>query len=118
MNRALDPAVAAKLAKVLGLLGSAHDGERAAAGLLANRIVRDASLDWNAVLGVADGAEDAPPSDRDDLARWTLARLRRVNDRERDFLDAIATSPWPPTEKQRLRLDALARRAAAGEGRP
>lgn len=44
--RALDPAVASKLTKVCGLLGSDHDGERAAAAWQATRLLRQAGLTW------------------------------------------------------------------------
>jgi hypothetical protein len=71
------------------------------------------------VVLVADtvAAHLPPPAGYRDKARSTPAWLRRVNNRERDFLDAMATATWPPTEKQRLSLDALACRAA-GKGRP
>ena len=45
-GRRLDPAAAERLAKVLALLGSPYDGERASAGLLADRIVRAAGITW------------------------------------------------------------------------
>jgi hypothetical protein len=69
------------------------------------------------VVLVADtvAAHLPPPAGYRDKARSTPAWLRRVNNRERDFLDATATAAWPPIEKQRLWLDALARRAAAAE---
>ena len=53
-GRRLDPAAAERLAKVLGRLGTTFDGERAAAGLLADRIVRGAGLSWQDLLGVVD----------------------------------------------------------------
>jgi hypothetical protein len=40
-----------RLAKICGLFGSDHDGERAAAAARADRIVRDAGLTWPVVLG-------------------------------------------------------------------
>jgi hypothetical protein len=40
----LPPALADKLAKVLGMLGSAHDGEVAAAGRRADAMVKGAGL--------------------------------------------------------------------------
>ena len=42
-----------KLVKVLGRLGSEHDGERAAAGLLASRMVAAAGLTWERLLAPA-----------------------------------------------------------------
>ena len=46
----LSPDLAGRLAKVCGLLGSAHDGERASAALLADRLVRQSGLTWTDVL--------------------------------------------------------------------
>jgi hypothetical protein len=49
----LSPVLAAKLAKVLGLLGSDHDGEVAAAGRRAHAMVKNAGLTWPEVIGPA-----------------------------------------------------------------
>lgn len=49
-----------KLAKILAMAGSQHDGERAAAAALADRMVRDAGLTWERVL--AGGATAQPAS--------------------------------------------------------
>jgi hypothetical protein len=117
MSRALDPAVAAKLVKILGRLGSDHDGERAAAALLAHRMVRGAGLDWDDILGVTDADEPLPPTDHREKARWTIVRLHRLNAKEADFLASMAEQAAAPTERQVAWLDALARRAAAEGGR-
>jgi hypothetical protein len=50
MKGALDPAKADRLAKILGLLGSDHDGERAAAGLKADQLLRESGLTWREVI--------------------------------------------------------------------
>ncbi len=42
-----------RLVGILGRLGSDHDGERAAAGLLASRLLRDRGLSWDDLI--ADG---------------------------------------------------------------
>ena len=44
------PALADKLAKIAGMFGSTHDGERAAAAALADRLVRSAGLSWGDVI--------------------------------------------------------------------
>jgi hypothetical protein len=46
----LDQAAATRLAKLCGMLGSAHDGERAAAGLKADQLVRELGLTWRDVI--------------------------------------------------------------------
>jgi hypothetical protein len=43
-----------RLAKVLGLLGSSHDGERANAGRLANQLVKTAGMSWAEFLAAND----------------------------------------------------------------
>jgi hypothetical protein len=50
----------AKLAKVLGMLGSDHDGEIAAAGRRANAMVRGAGLTWDQLLTPPDSAPESP----------------------------------------------------------
>jgi hypothetical protein len=46
----MNPLDRGKLARVLGMLGSAHDGEIAAAGRAANELVRGAGLTWPEVI--------------------------------------------------------------------
>jgi hypothetical protein len=46
----LDPRSAERLVKLLGMLGSNHDGERAAAALKANALVREHGLVWSDVI--------------------------------------------------------------------
>lgn len=50
MTATLTAADQSKLAKLLGLLGSNHAGERDAAGLAAARFLRDRNLTWAQVL--------------------------------------------------------------------
>jgi hypothetical protein len=46
----LDPATAAKLVKLLGMLGSNHDGEVAAAGRAVHKLVQTRGLHWLDVI--------------------------------------------------------------------
>jgi hypothetical protein len=46
----LTPDLAAKLAKILGMLGSDYNGEIAAAGRRANAMVKRAGLTWDEVI--------------------------------------------------------------------
>lgn len=39
-----------RLGKLLGMLGSEHDGERATAGMMADRFLRDRGTSWNALV--------------------------------------------------------------------
>jgi hypothetical protein len=47
------PALASKLVKVLGMLGSDHDGEVAAAGRRAHSMLQVEGLTWNEVINPA-----------------------------------------------------------------
>jgi hypothetical protein len=51
MTGTLSPAVREKLVKICARLGSDHDGERAAAGLLASRMLASEGLAWEDVIG-------------------------------------------------------------------
>ena len=116
-----DARTADKLAKVLALLGSPYDGERAGAALLADRLMREAGLTWRDLLSraavLAGAAQPAPlsqpPADPWTRARWTLARLRRAKLHEREFLADIAGRAGPLSWRQEAWLDALVQRAQA-----
>ena len=51
----MTPAERRRLVGILDRLGSDHDGERAAAGLLASRLLQSAGLQWDQVIP-ADGS--------------------------------------------------------------
>jgi hypothetical protein len=51
----MTPEFTSKLSKVLARLGSSFDGERPTAGAMANKMVRDAGLDWPDVLARTGG---------------------------------------------------------------
>lgn len=98
---ALSPDVRMKLARVLGLLGSNHPGERDAAGLAADRIVRGAGLSWEDLLGPAPRPSSRPAyrsspgsSPASETAFRTdvqmcLRHCRALTDWERGFLATV-----------------------------
>src|SRR5690242_14052461 len=47
----IDPATAERLTRLLGMLGSDHEGEVANAGRLADRLVRGLGLRWADLIG-------------------------------------------------------------------
>jgi hypothetical protein len=63
----LPPDLAAKLVKILGMLGSDYDGEVAAAGRRANAMVKDAGLMWDDVIAPAVPIPQPPQRPR---RRW------------------------------------------------
>lgn len=73
----------AKLARVLGLLGSEFAGERAAAALAAHRLMKRLGLTWQDLLAPRrDAARRALPAPADALeaAESRLRQCRRTND--------------------------------------
>jgi len=57
---ALTPAFADKLVKILGMLGSAHDGEVAAAGRRAHSMLKAMGLTWSDVIKPAAPKSEQP----------------------------------------------------------
>src|SRR3954454_2454639 len=89
----------ARLAKLLGVLGSDHDGEIAAAGRAADRLVRQAGLRWPEVILPA----LAPPVGDDTIANqidFILGFSDALSDWERRFIYSIARRRGPLSEKQ------------------
>ena len=114
---ALTPADRAKLAAILGRLGSDFDVERAAAGLLATRFVREHGLTWPAVLAAPAPATPPPPStDWHRRAAWCAERAELLSLWEANFLASMGRRHKPPTDKQAAVLDRLARRRMAVDG--
>jgi len=108
MSRAqLEPATAARLAKILGLLGSDHDGERAAAGLKADQLLRESGLTWRDII--APPIVPDPPrirswrageNDWQRMARFCHARQGKLSLRDRDFVRTMLYWRGSPTAKQ------------------
>ena len=93
------------LVKLLGMLGSAHDGERAAAGLKAHELIRRHGLTWPDILLAA---PTSPPKLgwRDKLTACA-AHQHCLNSRERAFVLSLARWRGTPTEKQLAWLDRI-----------
>jgi hypothetical protein len=82
-----------KLARILGMLGSAHDGEVAAAGRAADALIRGAGLAWPEVL--AGPAQPPPPpyrEPRNNAETLDLCHSWRhvLSDWEQRFIASIA----------------------------
>ena len=115
----LTPADRARLAAILGRLGSDFDGERAAAGLLASKLLRDRGLTWAELLDRA-APTPPPPGTWSRRAAWCAERAELLTPWEVRFLGTLAARAKPPTPKQAAVLDRLVARrmaAAAGDGR-
>lgn len=114
----LDPTDIDRFGKILGLLGSNHDGERAVAALKATAFLSSRQLAWADVTDmlkrppvvIREPAPAAPPRSHNMDARRCLHSGVIWKPHERDFLVQMSTQRSRPTEKQEAWLDALADR--------
>jgi hypothetical protein len=105
-----------RLGKLLGLLGSDHDGEVAAAGRAAHRLIRDAGLTWCDVLTPRLPTLPKPPVDRAALIEECRLRWDHLlTGWERGFLTSIARRPHRLSDKQDECLDRICRRLGIGD---
>jgi hypothetical protein len=115
MTRALAPQAADKLTKILGLLGSAHSGERASAALKADELVRAAGLTWADVINVPPVAADAPrirawrstSTDWQKMAQFAHERRHRLGRWEHEFIWSMLNWKGEPSEKQQDTLASI-----------
>jgi hypothetical protein len=118
---ALDPREAERFGKILGLLGSDHHGERAAAALKATEFLQARELSWSEVSEMLKHPRSntlPPPAaqtrQHQVAARQCLASNAAWKDHERAFLLTMAMQRRSPTERQRDWLDGLLDRSKAG----
>jgi hypothetical protein len=116
-----------RLARLLGMTGSAHDGEVVNAARLADRLVRENGLTWRDVVAPVGCASVPQPEDvsidirRDwrHTAQWCLSQGGHVlRDKDRDFLHTIAGYRHCPSDAQLVWLHGLVRRTIAAGGAP
>jgi hypothetical protein len=124
---ATDPtALRLRLSRLLGMLGSAHDGEALNAARLADKLVRGAGLTWHEVLSLPPPSD--PPLD-EGFADWpggwrgAVAHCLRYGDHlltawEREFLHKIDSYVGEISTKQQVVLRRLLDRTLAGGARP
>jgi len=99
----LDPKATDRLAKLCGMLGSAHDGERAAAAALADRMVSELGLTWHDVISVP--LVPADPISADSVT-WQealdvcLEHIHELDARSQAFVRSLARWRGPPSAKQ------------------
>jgi hypothetical protein len=108
MTALLDPQAADRLAKLLGMIGSHHDGEVLAAARKADQCIRQLGLTWGDVIRVpTDGSSSG---DWQHMARACRAQAHRLSAREFDFINNIAMARLEPSEKQLRWLHDIASR--------
>src|SRR5690349_5101123 len=96
-----------RLAKLLGLLGSEHDGEVVAAARRADALVRGTGLTWRDVLISALPQLTAVSFGVVDDIAFCLQRRHRLNEWEAQFVASLREQHFPPTARQRNKLNAI-----------
>jgi hypothetical protein len=112
MTALFDPNTADRLAKLCGMLGSAHAGQRAAAAEMADKLVRARGLTWPQILS------PRLMQSTDELVGLVLANLGALTQWERGFVYSI-NGRQNLSEKQLALLERLAAKARGyreGEG--
>ena len=114
----LDASSAQRLVRLLGMLGSAHDGEAANAGRMADRLIREHGLTWSQIIARPPPATFTPLSREPatalewrQLAVWIKRNFAdQLNAREHQFVTHMATWRAMPSPKQQEWLNAIAER--------
>src|SRR6478672_9620337 len=83
MKRVLTEDDLDRLEKLLGMLGSAYDGERAAAGAFADKLLREYGLRWKDVLA------PKQPEPVPELVVFAINNSDALNDWERNFCRSL-----------------------------
>jgi hypothetical protein len=97
-----------RLAKLLGLLGSNHAGERDSAGLAAHRLVQQRGVTWRDVLSQPSAVQRLPAVTWRQVAARCLEHRHLLSNWERDFLGSLI-SRQQISIKQHLILNKIAK---------
>ena len=105
--------------KLLGLLGSDHDGERATAGAKADALVRKLGLTWAdvIVLPAPRRASSISATDAQQMASYCHRHYALLTGREFDFIRSIRRWHGDLTERQASWLCSIYARLHQGAGR-
>jgi hypothetical protein len=121
MTVLLDPDAGTRLVKLLGLLGSDHDGERATAGAKADALIRSMGLTWRDVIALPRRLSPplAPVSaiDWHSMAAFCFTRRAYRNQRELEFIKSMLRWRREPTERQAAWLISIYARLHRGADR-
>jgi hypothetical protein len=110
----LTPEELAELIAILGRLGSDFDGERAAAGLIASRMLQSKGLTWADVVGSPQIRYTPPPSSPTPKSPAELLAKHRgqLSDWEIGFLTNLSQRRGRLTPKQEASLASIRERVA------
>ena|SRR5215211_6431774 len=104
-----------RLVKLCGMLGSEHDGERAAAAMKADQLLREHGLRWSDAIRLTPHKPTHAPEPDDDVGDWRAVcracqrHAARLSDWELGFLRSLETFA-EPSAKQLSCLDRIARK--------
>jgi hypothetical protein len=111
MTALLDPRLADKLAKLCGLFSSDHDGERANAAAMADKLLRQLGLTWQQIISVP--SAPVPATVEEQIAFCLDHGADMLTTWEWGFLNGIRDWPNSLTAKQRKKLEQLFRKVKA-----
>jgi hypothetical protein len=101
---------ATRLVRLLGMLGSAHDGEVLNAARMADRFVRERGLMWTQIIQPKP-AEVTGADGWRTMARWNISNFGdELREKEAAFVGQMTTWRGMPTEKQQAWLKTIAER--------
>jgi hypothetical protein len=100
----LDTQSAERLTKLLGMLGSNSDGERANAARMADQLVRGLGLTWGDIVIPAHAV---PARDWRRMANYCLMLCDQLNQREMEFVESITGYRGAPSDKQQRWLSKI-----------
>jgi hypothetical protein len=113
----LSPAERNRLVAILGRLGSDYDGERASAGLLASRLLRDRGLCWDDLILASAGVRQASGGTQSGHSAWPpghdnlvlcLRWLGELSPWEVGFITDLRRKRRPLTPAQAAKLAQIA----------
>jgi hypothetical protein len=111
MTALLDPNTADRLAKVCAMFGSDHDGERASAAAVADRLVRGLGLTWPEIILPRRHTVE-------EQIGVALANLDALTTWERGFIYSINGRRSLSTKQQDLLASISAKARSYAESRP
>ena len=114
LSATLPSSTATTLVKLLGMLGSDHAGERAAAALKADQLVRANGLTWPDLIRVPQHSSEHQMRDWREMRDYCAAHFYSLRERERDFIDDLADWRGRLSEKQQAWLIGIYTRLQRG----
>jgi hypothetical protein len=110
MTALLDPNVADRLARICGMFGSDHDGERASAAAMADKLIRAHGLTWPDVISSSWSTYNTTTIE--EQIGFALANLPALSMWERGFIYSV-NGKHDLSPKQQAVLDRLERKCRA-----